>query len=74
MNERRQYSSPRWLLPLIVVALIAGPLILYKVLPHAGVPVALASGVVIAIVLTHLGVLAVVLTPVYVLFRRRRRG
>jgi hypothetical protein len=33
-----------------------------------------ASGVVIAIVLTHLGVLAVVLTPVYVLLRRRRKG
>ena len=74
MNERRQHSSSRWLLPLIVAALIAGPLILYAILPHTGVPLAFASGVVIAIVLTHLGVLAVVLTPVYVLFRRRRRG
>ena len=73
MNERRRHSWPRWLLPLIVVALIAGPLMLYNALPHAGVPVALASGVVMAIVLTHLGVLAVVLTPVYVLLRRRRR-
>jgi paraquat-inducible protein B len=38
VNERRQRSSPRWLVPLIVVALTAGPLILYNALPHAGVP------------------------------------
>lgn len=74
MNERRQHSSPRWLLPLIVVALIAGPLILYTILPHTGVPVALASGVVMVMVLTHLGVLAVLLTPVYVMLRRRHKN
>lgn len=74
MNERRQHLSPRRLFPLIVVALIAGPLVLYAILPHTGVLVALASGVVMVMVLTHLGLLAVLLTPVYVMLRRRRKN
>jgi hypothetical protein len=51
--------------------LIGGPLILYHILPVVGVPAAVASGIVIVVVIKHLGLLAVLLTPVYTLLRRR---
>ena len=52
-------------------ALIGGPLILYHILSVVGVPAAVASGIVIVVVIKHLGLLAVLLTPVYTLLRRR---
>ena len=55
------------------IALMAAPLVLYQVLPLIGVPVALVSGAVAVILLKHLGVLAVLLTPMYALLRRRPR-
>jgi hypothetical protein len=61
----------RWLVPLVVVALIASPLVLYLVLPLAGVPATLVSGVIVVIALKHLGLLAVLVTPFYALLRRR---
>jgi uncharacterized membrane protein YbhN (UPF0104 family) len=56
-----------------VVALIASPAILYYILSRAGLPVTLVSGVVILMAAKHLGLLAVVLGPLYALFRRRPR-
>jgi hypothetical protein len=46
--------------------LIAGPVILYMLLPLARVPAATASVVVVVIALKHLGLLAALLTPLYV--------
>jgi hypothetical protein len=60
-------------LAVLVIALIVGPLVLYQVLPLIGVPAALVSGAVAVIVLKHLGILAVLLTPTYPLLRRRPR-
>lgn len=66
-------AKGRWQLAAAVIALIAGPAVLYKVLPLTGVPVALVSGAVAVIALKHLGLLAVLLTPMYALRRRRSR-
>jgi hypothetical protein len=67
------HPSRRWLLPVAVAALIAGPILLYFLLPLAGVPLALASGVVAIVALKHLGLLAIVFAPLYTILRRRRR-
>lgn len=68
-----RHAPSRWRLAAIAVALIAGPLVLYQVLPLIGVPAALVSGAVAVILLKHLGILAVLLTPMYALLRRRPR-
>jgi hypothetical protein len=68
-----RHAPGRWRLAAAAIALIAGPLVLYQVLPLIGVPVALASGAVAVILLKHLGILAVLLTPMYALLRRRPR-
>jgi hypothetical protein len=62
-----------WLVVMALVTLIGGPLILYHILPLAGVPAALASGVVLIVAVKHLGLLAVLLAPLYALLRRRPR-
>jgi hypothetical protein len=73
VNGHDRHSLRRWLLPVALVALIGGPIILYHILPLAGVPAALASGVVVVVAVKHLGLLAVLLTPLYALLRRRPR-
>jgi len=57
-----------------VVGLIAGHgIILSYVLPQTALSAAVASGVMMLVVITHLGWLAVWLGPLYALFRRRSR-
>lgn len=68
-----RHAPGRWRLAAVAIALMAGPLVLYQVLPLIGVPVALVSGAVAVILLKHLGILAVLLTPMYALLRRRPR-
>lgn len=53
--------------------LIAGPILLYKIRPIAGLTAAFGSGAIALVVLEHLGVLAVVLTP-FLAWQRRRRS
>jgi hypothetical protein len=55
------------------VTLIGGPIILYHMLPLAGVPAALASGVVVVVAVKHFGLVAVLITPLYAMLRRRPR-
>jgi hypothetical protein len=62
-----------WMLPVGAAVLIGGPVILYHILSHAGLPAALVSGVIILMAVKHLGLLAVLLGPRYALFRRRSR-
>ena len=62
-----------WALGIAVLALIAGPLVLYEILPWAGIPAAAASGIVALVAIKHLGLLALLLTPIYALLRRRSR-
>jgi hypothetical protein len=73
VNGPDRHSSRRWLLPVALVALIGAPIILYHILPLAGVPVALASAVVVVVAVKHLGLLALLLTPIYAVRRQRRR-
>lgn len=68
-----RHAPGRWRLATVAIALIAGPLVLYQVLPLIGVPVAVVSGAVAVILIKHLGILAVLLTPMYALLRRRPR-
>jgi hypothetical protein len=70
VNQYGRYSLQPWLL---LVALIGGPIILYHILPVAGVPATMAAGVVLVVAVKHLGLLALLLTPFYALLRRRPR-
>jgi hypothetical protein len=58
---------------MMLAALIGGPILLYLLLPLAGMPIAVASGVVAIVALKHLGLLAVLVAPFYALLRRRPR-
>jgi hypothetical protein len=58
---------------MMLAALIGGPILLYFLLPLAGMPIAVASGVVAIVALKHLGLLAVLVAPLYALLRRRSR-
>ena len=72
-HDSHAHSFRGWLLPVVVAALIAGPILLYFLLPFAGVPIALISGAVAIVALKHLGLLAVLLAPLYAILRRRSR-
>ena len=69
----RQHSLRPWALALATLALIGGPILLYAFFPSAGMPAAAAAGVVAVVVIAHLGLLAVLLAPIYALVRRRAR-
>lgn len=72
---KRHYLSARhpWVVPLGILALILGPVVLYFVLRDVGVPAAIVSGVVLLVAAKHLGLLAVILAPVYAFARRHSK-
>ena len=72
MVMRRRPLRP-WARALATLALIGGPVLVYALFPSAGIPAATAAGVVAVVVITHLGLLAVLLAPIYTLFRRRAK-
>jgi membrane protein YdbS with pleckstrin-like domain len=57
------------LLPAGVIVLAVHSAVLYYVVLHLSLPIAAVSGVIVLIVVKHLGLLS----PLYVLFRRRGR-
>jgi hypothetical protein len=61
--------SRPWMLPVAVVALIAGHVIVYYTLRHTVLSAAVVSGVIILVAIKHLGLLS----PFYSWFRRSRR-
>jgi hypothetical protein len=66
------HSRPRmrpWMLLVGVIGLVAHSAVLYYVLSHTGLSAAVVSGVIVLIVIKHLGLLG----PLYALFRRRSR-
>ena len=71
-HTRRHVLRP-WLLALAILALIAGPILLYRILPFAGLSAAAATGIVAIVALKHLGVIAVLVAPIYALLRHRSR-
>lgn len=73
MNDHERRSVRPWHLFFVAVMLIGGPIMLYHILPLVGVPAALVSGVVLVAAVKHLGLMAVLLTPLYAFQRRRRR-
>jgi hypothetical protein len=72
VNGHDRHSVRPWLLFFAAVVPIGGPIILYHILPLAGVPAALVSGVVVVVAVKHLGLLAVLFIPLYGLLLRRR--
>lgn len=72
-GHTRRHALRPWLLSVAVLALIAGPILLYKILPLAGLSAAAAAGLVAIVAIKHLGVIAVLLAPIYALMRRRSR-
>lgn len=70
MKGHRRLLARGWILAAAVVLLIAGHgIILYHVSSHVALSVSIVAGVVILVVIKHLGLLS----PLYVLFRRRSR-
>ena len=67
MNSRLLTRS--WMLPLGVVALIAGHVIFFNRLRHAGLSLAVLSGLAVLAIAKHLGLLG----SLYTLFRKRIR-
>jgi hypothetical protein len=58
----------------LVAALITGPLILFYILPYGGVPRVMVTGIVLLMLAKHLGLLAVLLGPLYAVLHRRSRS
>ena len=73
MTHNQTHSARPWLLTAALAVLIVGPVLLYVLLPLAGVPIALVSGLVAIVALKHLGLLAMLAAPLYAFLRRRRR-
>ena len=71
MKQHNLLSKRPWMRPLGILALILGPVILYFTLRGAGVPATVVSGIVLLVAAKHLGLLALISTPVYALLRRR---
>lgn len=67
-GHSRLLASP-WLLAMGAVVLVAGRVIFFNRLRHAGAPLAVVSGLFLLVIAKHLGVLG----PVYILFRRHSR-
>ena len=72
-GDQRQRAVRPWLMATVLVALVAGPVLLYLVLPLAGISAAAVSGIVTIVAIKHLGLMAMVLAPIYALLRRRFR-
>ena len=70
MRRHSPLRARAWMLAVGVIILIAGHgIILYYFASHVTLSTAVVSGVIILVVLKHLGVLG----PLYALFRRRAR-
>ena len=70
MTRRSRLFKPPWMLPVGAVALIAAhAAILRYILPHAALSAVVVSGVIILVVIKHLGLLG----SLVALFRRQSR-
>jgi len=69
MKGHSRWLNRSWMLRLGVVVLIAGHLIFFNRLQHAGVSLAVVSGLALLVIAKHLGLLG----SLYTLFRRRSR-
>ena len=70
MTGHRRLLKRPWLMPVGIVVLIAGHVVFFNHLRHAGVSLAVLSGLAILAIAKHLGVLG----PLHTLFRRRPRN
>jgi hypothetical protein len=69
MKDHSRLLTRSWVLPVVVVALIIGHAIVYNILRHTKLSAAVVSGVILLVVIKHLGLLS----PLYTLFRLRSR-
>ena len=70
MKGDNRLLTRRWMLPIGVVVLLAGHVIFFNRLRHAGVSLAVISGLVLLAIAKHLGLFG----PLYALLRRRSRS
>ena len=69
MKGHTRLLTRRWMVPIGVVVFIAGHAIFFNRLRHAGVSLAVVSGLVLLAIAKHLGLFG----PLYALLRRRSR-
>ena len=70
MNGHGRIFSRSWILALVLVAVIAGHGILFYVLSHKLLAASVASGLILLVVIKHIGFLS----PLYAVLRRRPRN
>jgi hypothetical protein len=71
MKGHRQLLTRTWMLPMVAVVLIAVHIILPYLWAHTALSATVVSGVMLLMVVKHLGWLAVLLGPFRAYFRRR---
>jgi hypothetical protein len=71
MTAHIRVPKGRWLLALMILLLLSAHMLVPYFLTHTAVSATLFSGLVVLMVLEHLGVLAVALRPLYTRFARR---
>jgi hypothetical protein len=71
MTAHIRVPKGRWLLALMILLLLSAHMLVPYFLTHTAVSATLLSGLVVLMVLKHLGLLAVALRPLYARFRRR---
>lgn len=73
IGHGQPHRMNHWTRGMAIFALVAGPVLLYQFLPLAGVSAAATASVAAIITVKHLGLFAVLLSPLYALLRRRSR-
>jgi hypothetical protein len=71
MNGHPRRLTRTWLFPVVAIALIAGHTIVPYFWAHTVLSATVMSGVILLMVVKHLGLLAVLLGPLRAHFRRR---
>jgi uncharacterized membrane protein YhaH (DUF805 family) len=69
MREHSRLSVRPWILALVQIALIGGHGILFYVLYHKRLAASVASGLILLVIIKHLGLLS----PLYAVLQRRFR-
>jgi len=71
MTAHIRVPKRSWLLALMILLLLSAHMLVPYFLRHTAVSATLLSGLVVLMVLKHIGLLAVALRPLYTRFRRR---
>lgn len=73
MSDHRRLVARAWMVPVAGIVLVGSHLILYVLRSHLALSAAVVSGVIVLLVIKHVGLLSAVLVPLASRFRRRFR-